>query len=94
MALELKGKVHFIGQTETVGNNFTKRVLVIKTEENPQYPQYPAIEFQKDKTALLNGLTLGQEVNVSININGKAEPYNGRYFSSIVGWKISKIEAF
>ena len=49
--MEVEGKIKVIGETETVGNNFTKRLLVITTNE--MYPQHISVEFVKDKTSLL-----------------------------------------
>jgi diaminopimelate epimerase len=49
--MTVAGKVHLIGQTETVGNNgFTKRQIVVETSE--QYPQKVAIDFVKDKCSI------------------------------------------
>jgi Domain of unknown function (DUF3127) len=83
--MEVTGKVVVIGQTESVGQNgFTKRLVVIETNE--QYPQKLPIDFVKDKTALLDHISVGQEVKVQINLRGSES--NGRWFSQIQGWKI------
>jgi len=87
--MEINGSVHLIGQTETVGNNgFTKRQLVVATEE--QYVQYVPIDFVKDKTSVLDGYNVGDKVNVSVNVRGSE--YNGKYYVNLQGWKISKTE--
>lgn len=83
--MEVSGKILVIGQTETVGsNNFTKRQLVVETNE--QYSQKIPIDFVKDKVSMLDGKSIGQEVTVSINIRGNE--HNGKYFANIQGWKI------
>lgn len=83
--MEITGKVVVIGQTESVGQNgFTKRLVVVETNE--QYPQKLPIDFVKDKTALLDHISVGQEVKVQINLRGSES--NGRWFSQIQGWKI------
>lgn len=83
--MEITGKVVIIGQTESVGQNgFTKRLLVVETNE--QYPQKLPIDFVKDKTALLDNISVGQDVKVQINLRGSES--NGRWFSQIQGWKI------
>lgn len=83
--MEITGKVVVIGQTESVGQNgFTKRLVVVETNE--QYPQKLPIDFVKDKTVLLDDISVGQEVKVQINLRGSES--NGRWFSQIQGWKI------
>jgi len=85
---EVSGKIHFIGETETVGSagTFKKRQVVVETLE--QYPQKVPVDFVQDKTALLDAFSIGDEVKVFINIRGNE--YNGKYFCSLNGWKISK----
>lgn len=83
--MDISGKVHLIGQTEEVGTNgFTKRQIVIATEE--QYVQYVPIDFVKDKTALLDNYKVGEVVKVSVNVRGNE--HNGRYYVNLQGWKI------
>lgn len=87
--MEVNGKVILVGNTEEVGQNgFTKRMVVVETAE--QYPQKLAIDFVKDKTSVLDGYKVGDNVSVSINLRGSE--YNGRYFVNLQGWKISKTE--
>ena len=86
--MELRGKVHVIGETEEFGNNgFIKRMIVIETQD--QYPQKLPIDFVKDNTKLLDNFQEGQEVKVSINLRGNE--YNGKYYVNIQGWKIEYI---
>ena len=83
--MEISGKVVVIGETENVGQKgFIKRLLVVETNE--QYPQKLPIDFVKDKTSLLDRISIGQEVKVHINLKGSQS--NGRWFSQIQGWKI------
>ena len=83
--MEILGTVHLIGETQTVGNNgFTKRQLVVKTDE--QYPQDIGLDFVKDKTNLLDKFKVGDAVKVSINIRGNE--YNGKYYVNLQGWRI------
>lgn len=83
--MEITGKVAFIGQTESVGQNgFTKRLLVVETAE--QYPQKLPIDFVKDKTSLLDNFNVGQNVKVQINLRGSES--NGRWYLQAQGWKL------
>lgn len=86
--MQIIGKVHLIGQTETVGNNgFTKRQIVVETSE--QYPQKVAIDFVKDKCSILDSYKVGQEVTVDANVRGSE--YNGKYYVNLQGWKINAL---
>lgn len=89
--MELTGKIKVIGSVQTFGGDFTKRDLVILTDD--QYPQPINIEFLKDKTDLLNSVKVGDDVKVGINLRGRewtAPDGATRYFNSIVGWRIEK----
>jgi hypothetical protein len=86
--IKITGKVHTVLPLETFASGFTKRVLVIKTED--QYPQTIPVEFVKDKAALLDPLAPGQTVTAFVNLRGSE--YNGRYYANIQGWKLDKNE--
>lgn len=87
--MEISGKVHQLGDTQTVGSagTFKKRTIVIATNE--QYVQYVPIDFVQDKCDILNSYNIGDNVKVSINIKGNE--YQGKYFCSLQGWRIEKI---
>lgn len=83
--MTITGTIHHIGPVETVGSNgFTKQLLVVNNGQ--QYDNLTPIEFAKDKTALLNGLRVGQSVIVHVNLGGRE--YNGKYYPSVRGWKV------
>jgi len=85
--MEINGTIKLIGKTEEVGTNgFTKRLLVVTTNE--QYPQHIPVDFVKDKTSLLDNYNLGDAVVVGINLRGSE--YNGKYYLNAQGWKINK----
>ena len=86
--MNVSGKIHLIGQTETVGNNgFTKRQIVVETSE--QYPQKVAIDFVKDECSILDSYKVGQEVTVDVNVRGSE--YNGKFYVNLQGWKINAL---
>lgn len=91
--MEVIGKVKLIGEVETFGSNgFKKRDVVVTTDD--QYPQMIKVEFQQDKTDLVNNYKVGQDVKISINLRGR-EWINPKgeavYFNSIVGWRIESL---
>jgi len=91
--MEISGKIIEIGSVQQVSETFRKRELVIEYAENESYPEYIKFELLQDKVALLDGLRVGEKVDVSYNLKGKAftnrEGVTG-YFTSLVVWRISK----
>ena len=92
--MEISGKIKWIDETKTYGNNgFRKREVVITTEE--QYPQQILVEFIQDKCELLNSYQVGQNVKIGINLRGRewTNPEGEtKYFNSIQGWRIDVLE--
>lgn len=92
--MEVTGKVKVVGEVQQVSTTFKKRELVVTTEE--QYPQSIMVEFVQDKTDLLNSVSVGENVKVSINLGGRewVNPQGEtKYFNSIKGWRIEKIQS-
>ena len=84
-AYELSGSVKVIGDIQSFNSGFSKRELVI-TIPDGNYPQDICIEFHKDRADLLNGLAVGDNVMVTFNLRGRE--YNGRYYNTLVAWKL------
>ena len=93
--MEVSGKIKWLDETKTYGNNgFRKREVVITTEE--QYPQHILVEFIQDKCDLLNAFQMGQSVKIGINLRGRewVNPQGEtKYFNSIQGWRIESLES-
>jgi hypothetical protein len=92
--MQIKGKIKVIGQTKTFGSGFTKRDVVVTTQE--QYPQDILVEFTKDNCENLNNYNVGDEVEVGINLRGRewTSPQGEiKYFNTIQGWKIGTTQA-
>jgi hypothetical protein len=83
--MTITGTVHHIGQTEVISDKFSKRLLVVATEE--KFNNLAPIEFTKQNIALLDGLQIGQSVSVEANVGGRE--YSGKYYPSITGWKLT-----
>jgi len=92
--MEVSGKVKVVGAEQQVSPTFKKRELVVTTDE--QYPQSIMIEFVQEKSDLLNNVSIGDAVKVSINLGGRewVNPQGEtKYFNSIKGWRIEKLQA-
>ena len=89
MELKINGKIKLIMDSQSWDSGFTKREFVVTTNE--QYPQDVKLEFIKDKTTLLDGLSEGEEVEVSFNVRGNE--YNGKYYVNLQAWRLTKVES-
>ena len=90
--MEVSGKVKLVNATQVVSDKFSKRTLVVVT--NDQYPQEIEIQFTQDKCSMLDGLSPGAEVTFGVNLRGRmwTNPQGEeKYFNTIEGWKIDKV---
>ena len=85
MSAKITGTIKEVGHVQTFDRGFTKRVLLVETDE--KYPQTIPIEFVKDKGDQLDNYKEGDAVEVDINIRGSE--YNGRHYVNISGWRMS-----
>lgn len=88
--MDIKGKIHEVGETQQVSDTFKKRELIVEYAENPTYPEYLKFEAINDKCQALNELKAGDEVTVHFNLRGR--PWTDKagkrsYFNSLVLWK-------
>ncbi|MGV4459955.1 DUF3127 domain-containing protein [Ornithobacterium rhinotracheale] len=90
MSLEVTGKVSFIGEEEKVAENMTKRMLVLESEKEANGKQWKeTYPFELiNKSNLADNLSVGDEVTVAFNINGRE--YEGKYYTSLRAWSVTK----
>ena len=86
-SFELTGTVKHILDLQTFNSGFTKREFVVEVPDG-NYPQMVKFETVKDKTKLLDDLSVGDEVNVTFDIRGNE--YKERFYVNLVAWKINK----
>ena len=84
---KLKGTIKAIWETDVISDKFKKRIMILTTED--KYPQDVALEFTQDNVQLLNKHEVGEQVTVSFNI--RSNEYKGRYYSSLIGWRIESL---
>lgn len=92
--MEVSGRVKMVTPTMAVSNSFKKREIVVTTEE--QYPQHILIQFVQDKCDLLNGVQVGEQVKIGLNLRGREwiNPQGeAKYFNEIQGWRIDRPQA-
>ena len=81
---EITGRIKLIGETQTFPSGFTKREIVVTTDE--KFPQDVKFDFVKDGCEKLESYRKGDEVTISYNVRGNE--YNGKYYVSLQGWRI------
>lgn len=90
-SFEITGKLKVKNDTQVVSDKFSKRDLVIATEE--QYPQFISLQLTQDKCALLDAYKIGDELKVSFNLRGRewtAPDGIVKYFNSLEAWRIER----
>ena len=91
MALSVKGKVEQLLKPESgvsrAGKEWKKQEFILETDE--QFPKKVCFTLFGDKVDLASGLSQGQEVEVSFNLDSRE--YNGRWFTNANAWKIENV---
>ena len=90
--MEIKGKIIVALPEQTgvsrSGNNWKKREYVLETQET--YPRKVHFDFFGDR-ADQYPLSVGDDITLSFDIESRE--YNGRWYTSIRGWKAEKAAA-
>ena len=94
MSFEISGRIAEIFPTQQVTDKFKKRefILEVKETNNTGFEFIEYIKFQavQDKTGLLDGLNINDQVKVSFNLRGRKWEKDGQtsYFTNLDAWKI------
>lgn len=91
MAIELTGTIHMVNETVHVSDRFSKREFVLKHADNPKYEQLLLMQCTGDRCQLLDGLNVGDEVTVSLNLRGREwrSPQGEiKYFVTLEAWRV------
>lgn len=90
--MEITGKIILalpeVSGTSKAGNPWKKREYVLETQET--YPKKVYFDFFGER-ADQYPLNVGDEITLSFDIDSRE--YNGRWFTSIRGWKADKVAA-
>ena len=67
----VQGKIHVIEDTKTYGQNgFRKRLMVLE-QETGRFTNYVPLEFVQDACDTVDGLSVGEQVEVRYRLNGR-----------------------
>ena len=90
--MQYEGKIVFIGNVETVGQNgLQKRTFVLEENTDKEYKWGVAIDLIKDKVDLITSFKVGDVVKVSLNFRANYSENTQRYYNSITAWRIDGI---
>jgi hypothetical protein len=92
--MQVKGKVIVVNPTTTISEKFSLRKFVVETQD--QFPQPIEMQVTQDKCSLLDTISVGMVVEVSINLRGKSwtNPQGEtKYFNTLEAWKIDVLGA-
>lgn len=90
----VKGQIYMIDDTAVISERFSKRLFVVETDKDSDYPQLIPMEFTQDNVGKLDDYKIGDSVEVEINMRGrKWESPSGdvKYFLTLQAWKIEKV---
>jgi single-strand DNA-binding protein len=86
---ELEGTLKHIYDVQTFASGFSKREFVVEVPDG-KYPQMIKFECVKDKTSMLDGVSVGDAVKVAFDIRGSE--YKERFYVNLNAWKLTKAE--
>jgi len=93
MSLEIKGKLSQILPLQSgvskAGKEWSKQEFVIDTVEE-QFSKKVCFTLFGDKVPLLGGLNMGDEIEVSFNLESRE--FNGKWYSNINAWRINPVQ--
>jgi len=93
--MEITGKLVEIFATAQINESFKKREFVVEYTES-QYPEYIKFELFQEKSDLIEGYAVGDEVTVGFNLKGRKwnDPKGGvKYFNTLQAWRLEKKSA-
>ena len=92
--MNITATIKSIGTTQEVSEKFKKRELIVTYSENPTYPETLKFEATQDKVSILDGLNIGDQVEVHFNLRGR-EWTNKEgvisVFNTLGVWKVVKM---
>jgi hypothetical protein len=89
---EITGTIKSLNLHQEVTATFVKSEVVIVSDS--QYPQTIIVEFSGQKSDLLDLYGIGEEVKISLNIQGRTwtNPQGvEKVFNSLQGWRVERL---
>lgn len=95
--LTIKGKLVEKFDEQQVSATFVKREFVVEKKEQSVdgkvFLDHVKFQLIQGKVTLIDGIAIGQEVEVSFNVKGKRYEKDGKvsYFNSLDAWKVAAV---
>lgn len=87
--MQYTGKIIFIGNVETVGQNgLQKRTVVLEEITDREFKGGISFDLIKDKVNLIDNFRVGDVINASLNFRTNYSENTQKYYTSISAWKI------
>lgn len=96
MGIKVTGTIHKVFDTKQVSDKFSKREFVVEIADNPKYPQLVMFEVTKDRTSMLDGMGVGDQVSIEFNLRGRewrSPSGDVKYFNTLDCWKVERTGA-
>ena len=94
--MQYQGTVKHIAPVETIGANgdIQKQTIVLEEISDREFKGSIAVDFFRDKIALLEGVNLGDVITVHLNARAnESKNQSGRFFNSITCRRVEKGES-
>ena len=88
------GTLKVIDETQQVTARFQKREFVLELADNPRYPQSVQFQLTGDRCGSLDGLAVGDEVEVEFSLRGRqwtSPKGEVKYFNSLDVWSVQAV---
>ena len=85
------GTIKRIEALKQITDSFKSQEVIVETEE--QFSQTVSVQFQQDKTDLLQNFQPGMKVKIEFGLKGKEVIKDGKppmVFNTLAAWKIEK----
>ena len=84
-----EGIVKNMSLVEKKSETLTVQDIVLEIPD--KYPQLVLFQFKNDRTEQLKDLKVGDNVRIHWNLRGRE--FNGKFYTSLDGWRVEKLQA-
>lgn len=93
--MNIQGKLIHVGDVQQITGNFSKREFVVEIADNPMYPQEVLFQCVNDRTNLVDGISVGSQIEVTFNLRGRkwtSPKGEVKWFNTLDAWQVKALE--